>query len=171
MNTSGKAKTYFPLLAVLALGLVCSCASPTSMATPPSSNDSEGLPAATRIPDEPLGSPDRVDVVYFHRHRRCKACLYIEDHVSYVVKTYFQDEVDSGRLTLEIVDLGDNESAAIISKYGAHSPQLFTNTIRDGVDHIRHVEEIWTQGFRGSDEDFDEIVRSAIEQSLRGEEY
>lgn len=171
MNTSGKAKTYFPLLAILALGLACSCASPASVPTLPSLNDSEGLPAATPIPDEPLGPPDRVDVVYFHSDRRCKACLYIEDHVSYVVKTYFHDEVDSGRLTLMIIDLGDDESAAMINKYGAHSSQLFVNAIGGGIDHIRHVEEIWTEGFRGSDDDFDEIVRSAIEQSLRGQEY
>jgi len=82
------------------------------------------------------------------------------------VNTYFQDEVDSGKLTLEIVNLGDKESAAIINKYGAFGPQLFINTVRNGADDIRDIEEIWSWGCRSDKEGFDQAARNLIEQSL-----
>jgi len=93
-------------------------------------------------------------------------CLCFEERLRHVVRTYFQDEVDSGKLTLEVLNLGDKENAATVNKYGAFGPQLFINTVRDGADHIRNIEEIWSWGCRSDKEGFDQAVKNLIEQSL-----
>ncbi len=172
MNILFKAKMYFPLvIIILAVGLLCACGNPSPAVTPPTEEPS-APPAVTPPPGQPsepsetTTAPDRVDVVYFHRPRRCVTCLCFEERLRHVVRTYFQDEVDSGKLTLEVLNLGDKENAATVNKYGAFGPQLFINTVRDGADHIRNIEEIWSWGCRSDKEGFDQAVKNLIEQSL-----
>lgn len=112
-----------------------------------------------------LGLADRVDVVYFHRPQRCYNCYYAEDGIRYTVETYFADERASGKVTFKVLNVADEENAAIVNKYKAYALSLFINTIRDGTDHIEQVTDIWL--LIGDDEAFVEAVRSKIEESLK----
>ena len=126
----------------------------TSPATPPPSNNSSG-PA------------DRVDVVYFHRTQQCYTCRYAEEGTRYTLETYFKDELASGNVTFQSIDVQDEANADIVNKYGAYTSSLFINTIKDGSDHIEQVTDIWLA--IGDDEAFVEIVKNKIEKSLNGE--
>ena len=139
------------LLVCLALSLMVGCTSPT---TPPPS-------------DTPVGPADRVEVVYFHRTPRCYSCIYAEEGTRYTVETYFADELASGKVTFKVIDVRDEENAAIVNKYGAYTSSLFINTVRDGADHIEEVTDIWL--FLGNDEVFTEVVKNKIEKNLEGE--
>ena len=139
------------LLVCLALSLMVGCTSPT---TPPPSDTSSG-PA------------DRVEVVYFHRAQRCYSCIHAEEGIRYTVETYFADELASGKVTFKVINVADEENAAIVNKYGAYTSSLFINTVRDGADHIEEVTDIWL--FLGNDEVFTEVVKNKIEKSLEGE--
>jgi hypothetical protein len=125
-----------------------------SPATPPNSNNSSG-------------SADRVDVVYFHRTQRCYSCQYAEAGTNHTLETYFADEMASGKLTFQSVDVQDEANADIIEEYGAYGSQLFINTIKDGTDHIEQITDIWL--VIGDNEAFVEVVKNKIEKSLSGE--
>ncbi len=126
----------------------------TSPATPPNSNNSSG-PA------------DRVDVVYFHRTQQCYSCRYAEEGTLYTLETYFKDELASGKVTYQSIDVQDEANTEIVNKYGAYTSSLFINTIKDSSDHIEHVTDIWL--VIGDDDAFVEVVKSKIEKSLKGE--
>jgi len=83
------------------------------------------------------------------------------------VETFFKDELASGKVTFQSIDVQDSKNAAIVQKYGAYGSQLFINTIKDGSDHIEQVTDIWF--VIGDDEAFVEIVKDKIERSLEGE--
>lgn len=168
MNVSLKAKMYLSLVVILAVGLLCACGSPAAVPTPPA--EPSEPPQVTTTPNEPSNTPDRVDVVYFHRPQRCPTCLCFEERITYVVKTYFQKELNSGKLTFGVYNIGDSKNATIVKKYGAVGSQLFINTVKDGADHIRDIQKIWSWGCRTNKEGFDQQVKSVIEQSLKGEE-
>ena len=170
MTRPSKVKIYLPLLVLLLVGLLCACASSSPVTAPPPDESSQPPETISPPPDQPSGLPDRVDVVYFHRPQRCKKCICFEERVSYVVETYFQDDLTSGKLTFEIFNLGDDENAAIANKYGAVGSQLFINTVRDGIDHITDIQDIWGWGCTNNEEAFDNAVRNTIAQSLDGEE-
>jgi hypothetical protein len=124
---------------------------------------------SSRQPSVQLSGPDdKVELAYFHRPRRCEACIFAEQRVGYIVKTFFGDELQSGKLTFEVYDLGDKNSAATASKYGAIGTQLFINAIEDGVDHIRHIHEIWYWGCIDNESVFDETVKNIIQKALYG---
>lgn len=144
-------KTLYPLLLVcLILSLMLGC---TASSTAPPTSDTPSVLA------------DRVEVVYFHRTQRCGGCIYAEEGIRHTIKTYFTDELTSGKLTFEVVNVQDGENAAIVEKYGAFTSSLFVNTIRDGTEHIDDVtDDIWL--LLGNDEEFVEEVKSKIEISL-----
>ena len=129
-----------------------------SPATPPASNNSTG---------NSTSSVDRVDVVYFHRTQRCYSCYYVESGANNTVETYFGDQLASGKLTFQSVDVQDSKNAAIVEKYGAYGIQLFINTIKDGTDHIEEAAEVYL--LIGRDEAFVDALKSKIGQSLGGE--
>jgi len=144
------------LLIILVAGMLCACGSPAPEVPPTSDTSSTAA--------------DKVEVIYFHRPRRCVTCLCFEERIRHVVKTYFQDEMNSGKLTFEVIDIGDERNTAIVNKYGAISSQLFINSVKDGVDHIRDIQEIWSWDCRSDAEGFEQKVKNTIELSLKYEE-
>jgi hypothetical protein len=138
--------------------LLCSCTSPVSTSPIPSK----------QAPVQLSGPADKVEVVYFHRPHRCEACIFAEQRVGYIVKTFFGAELQSSKLTFEVYDLGDKNSAATASKYGAIGTQLSINAIEDGVDHIRYIQEIWYWGCIDNESVFDETVKNIIQKALYG---
>ena len=138
------------LLIILVAGMFCACGSPAPEV--PSTSDTSSTPA------------NRVEVIYFHRAQRCAGCKYAEAGTRSTVETYFKDELASGKVIFEAVNLGDKENATIVKKYGAFTSSLFINTIRDGADHIEEVTDIWF--VLGKDEAFVNAVRDKIERSL-----
>lgn len=150
MNMVIKALSHI-LLVCLALLLILGCTSPT---TPPPSDTSSG-PA------------DMVEVVYFHRAQRCYSCIHAEEGIRYTVETYFADELASGKVTFKVINVADEENAAVVNKYEAYTSSLFINTIRGGTDHIEPVTDIWL--LIGNDEEFVKAVKDKIEKSLNGD--
>jgi hypothetical protein len=83
------------------------------------------------------------------------------------VETYFSDELASGKLTFQVINVEDEANAGIVEKYGAYGPQLFINTIKDGTDHIEEATDVYL--LIGKDEAFAKTLKSKIEKSLNGE--
>ena len=117
---------------------------------------------ASEVPSVPA---ERVDVVYFYRTPRCYVCNYAEEMTRLAIETYFEDELASGKVTFEAVEIGPKENAAVVEKYGAFTSSLFINTVRDGAANIEPVMDIWF--VLGDDEAFAEVIKSKIETSLK----
>ena len=154
-------------ISILTPLLVFGCATPA--APDPAPSTSEPTPVTpdptTNIP-EPETPPevDRVDVVYFHRTKRCYSCTYAEEQTRYTLETYFINELESGKITFKSIDIQDEGNSAIIEKYGAYTSQLFINTAINGTEHIEHVVEIWQA--IGDNDAFSFIVRDKVRTAL-----
>jgi len=130
--------------------------------------DGNGDSATNSLPINVSSGPaDRVDVVYFHRTQRCHTCIHAEELTRYTVETYFSDELASGKLTFQSIDVQDSNNAAMINKFGAYGSQLFINTIRDGIDHIEQTTDLYP--LINNDQAFVTALKSKIENSLSGE--
>lgn len=175
MKSFRNAIAYFTFFALLAVVLLSACSN--SVITAPSpvapSNTVETITETTTLPDVKLPSPPailpdtRIEVVYFHMPYRCGACICMEEQAAYVVETYFQEELASGKLVFHICDLGDRNKAPLFRKYDAFGSQLFVNTIIDNADHIRDIREIWSWNCERDKQGFDDRVKNAIEHALK----
>ena len=151
-------------LIALVTGMLCACGSPAPEVPPSSDTSSVPTDSAEEVPVTSAAA-DRIDVVYFHRTQRCYSCIYAETGIHYTVETYFEDELASGKLVFKVVNVGDRENAAMAEKYGAYTSSLFINTVRSGSDYTEEVTDIWL--VLGNDEEFVEVVKSKIEESLK----
>jgi len=86
------------------------------------------------------------------------------------VSEYFQDEIDSGKLSFQILNIGDKENYALVQKYGAVGSHLFINKIINGEEHIRDIQEIWWWDCTSNTDRFDIEVKNIIELSLENEQ-
>ncbi len=153
------------LLLIVLLG--CSATAPPPTQQPGGEPSSEE--AVNLTPPETTALPVKVDLLYFHRPQRCTKCLCFEKRVSNVVSEYFQDEINSGQLTFQTLNIGDKENVALVNKYGVVGSQLFINTIINGEERIRDIREIWSWDCTSNTDRFDREVKETIELSLKGE--
>ncbi|MBM3118507.1 MAG: hypothetical protein FJ022_05590 [Chloroflexi bacterium] len=170
MRIPFKAKMHVLLFCILAVGLVCACTSSAPPTTAPPSQPAAMTGATSEkpptSPDVP-GASNMVKVVYFHPHIRCGPCIYVEVRTRENIETYFQSEVDSGRLTYEVYDLGDKANAGIANKYKVVGSQLFINVVKSGVDQIKHIGDVWMPKYLNDQDAFDELIQKTIRQALK----
>lgn len=121
--------------------------------------------------DNAILPADYVEVIYFHRKRRCEACTFAEERIKYIVNTYFQNDLQSGRLKFSIYEVEDKNNSELVKKYGAIGSQLFINRIINGTEHIRYIEEIWYWGCIDNEQVFDKTVKETIGKSIYGSNY
>ncbi len=121
-------------------------------------------PSGSTVPSSSTAHADRVDVIYFHRTERCESCLWTGNAVGWTVRTYFADELASGRLTYREVDVQKAENAALAQKYRATGPSLFLSFVKDGKESIVQASD--TYPFIGNTERFSDKLRSRIASGL-----
>ncbi len=169
-RTVNKTVTYALLLCILLLSLLSACVSPSSSPAPINEEPKNPTEAPIVVPalNKPEGVPDRVDVLYFRRPTKCATCRCYEERITYVVNTYFQDDLGSGKMTFKVLEIGDPENSEVINKYVAFGGQLFINIVKDGTDHITDIKEINDLDCIGDKEGFDNVIRDVIERSLSG---
>ena len=131
-------------------------------------NTSSGTSSTTNSMTSPALS-NRVDVVYFHTKLRCVTCLCFEEQVTNVIKTYFQDAINSGKLTYKVLNVQDSKNSAIAKKYSALGSQLFINTVTNNFDSIEDIQDIWYWNCVDKPADFDQKVKNLIELRLKGQ--
>jgi len=91
----------------------------------------------------------------------------MEDASRYTVETYFADELASGEVTFQVFNVEDEQNADTVEKYQASYLSLYINTVKDGIDHIELVTDLYT--LIGNDEAFVEALKGKIEESLTGD--
>lgn len=154
MGMFGKAnKIFLPLLVLSVVGLLGAC--------------SNSDPAANPL-QEPIGPPDRVDVVYFHLGEACHCMDPTGDRIHTTVFLNFHEELASGKLTFQRLKLDNEDNAAIAEKYNATPVSLFINIVRGDAEHIIAVPEI--SPVKYDEEALEELVKSKIQKSLNGDE-
>jgi hypothetical protein len=72
-------------------------------------------------------------------------------------------------MTFGVYNIGDSQNIDIVNKYGAVGSQLFIDTVKDGTDNIKDIQDIWSWSCRTNKAGFDQQVKNVIEQSLKGE--
>jgi hypothetical protein len=168
MNMLFRIQAFSLLFVFMISGLLLSCASPATGISPePPVRIETPQPAPVTIPKPPADLPaNRVDVYYFHMPQRCVTCICFEQRADYVVKTYFQNELASGKLTFQIYNIGDKANADVVKRYNALGSQLFVNMIINNADHIKDIQDIWDWRCPSDKPGFDDKVRTVIKQSL-----
>jgi len=130
-------------VAILSGAILCGCSSPAeptpSQPTPTQETPTQETPT---LQPSPVGA-SWVEVVYFHGDKRCYSCTRIEEATRNAIENDFAQQLQSGDLAFQVLNLEDEANSATIERYGAHTSSLFINTVEEGRDHIEEVTKAW----------------------------
>jgi hypothetical protein len=108
----------------------------------------------------------RLDIYYFHGHRRCATCLAVEKETRALLRSDFKRELDTGVLKFTVLNLEEPESQSLVQKYGIWvSSLLLVNKQGQKVD----LTGLGFRSARNKPERFREELRSIIQQQLSSE--
>jgi len=109
---------------------------------------------------------NKVEVIDFHSTHRCMTCNAIEANTKYTLDTFFSEAVESGEVTLQVVNVDLEENAAMAEKFEATGTSLFLNVIVDGKETPIDLTEF--AFMNGTDEaTFSKELKAIIEAELK----
>lgn len=107
-----------------------------------------------------------MDVVFFHRTQQCHSCEYAEVQVQKTLEKSFANEMASGLVTSQSINMDDEKNTAIVKKYAAYSSQLFITTVKGDEEVTEEVLAFWD--FIDNDEGFSNMIIDKVNEALEG---
>ena len=154
-----KARINILVVVLATIALLAAC----SNANPPVNPPTTVNPA----PEKPATTINRVDLVYFHPKIRCVLCINIELLTKAFIETNYKNEMSNGKLTFTSYEIEDKNNTALIKKYGVIGSQLFINTVKNNIENIKHIEEIWLPRIYNDGVAFNKFLTQLISQALK----
>ena len=115
-------KTIIYLISLL---LIASCTGNKKAENFCEKQNEEAQQANQKAIDEKVGT---VELLYFHGKQRCLTCMAIEKYSTETIAKEFQEQVDSGKLIYNIIDIDKEEALADKYKVASSSLILITHT-------------------------------------------
>lgn len=108
---------------------------------------------------------DRVEVIDFYGTHRCVTCEAIESNTQYTVETFFADELKSGKVTFQAVNVDLDENIDLARQFEVAGTALFLNVIDEGES--RQIDLTSLAFAKGVDKEaFSAELREMIEAQL-----
>ena len=76
----------------------------------------------------------KIEVIDFHSTHRCVTCKSIEKNTQYTLDTFFNKEIEEGKITFQIINIDDKSNYDMAKKFRATSTSLFLNVVRNGKE-------------------------------------
>jgi len=109
---------------------------------------------------------NKIEVIDFHSTHRCMTCNAIESSTKYTLDTYFKNEVENNKITLQVVNVDLDENLKIAEKFEATGTALFLNVVKDGKEEQIDLTEF--AFMNGNDQKvFSEELKVKIEEALK----
>jgi hypothetical protein len=74
--------------------------------------------------------PAKLKIVYFHSERRCPTCISIEENTRKALNTYFANQLKSGEISLQVLNVEDEKNLKLVDKYQAEGSSLYLTMVR-----------------------------------------
>ncbi len=105
-------------------------------------------------------------VTYFHTAFRCPTCHKIEKLSTKTVKTYFENELKTGKLVWRVINVDESKNEHYIQDYHLYSKHLIVSEVKDGKEvRWKDLNGIWT--FFRDDQKFKNYVKTEIADWLK----
>ena len=111
---------------------------------------------------------EKIEVIHFHSTNQCYSCITMGNLAEETVNIYFGEELNSGKITFQHlnVDLSENNNKVI--EYGATGSSLFIGTYyADGTFIKEENTNVW---YKINDKfGYHDYLKGVIESKLSGE--
>jgi hypothetical protein len=109
----------------------------------------------------------RVEIYHFHGAIQCWSCQTLGALAEKTVNTYFKNELGSGKLKFDHVNIELAQNAEIVNRYGATGSSLMIGVYKDGVFTKEADTKTW---YKLNDEgDFLAYLKGVLDKRLKGD--
>jgi thiol-disulfide isomerase/thioredoxin len=109
----------------------------------------------------------KILIYSFHVTNRCASCIAIEESTKKVLNTYFKNEVNSGQIKLNILNVDDKENEKIAEKYQAFGSGLFVTRLFKGKESTTDLTGDGFKYARNKQDKFIEVLKGKIQEYLK----
>ncbi len=113
------------------------------LAAPTTASPARPIQRVNDVGQLPLGKAEHIEVAYFHRTQRCVSCQKAELLTRKTLDDHFAAELQRGEISLVTADVQKPENEALTRKYEASGSSLYLGVVKDGVEYILPVDDIW----------------------------
>ena len=112
-----------------------------------------------------LSEIEKIELFHFHGNNQCYSCVTVGAYAEETVKTYFADELESGRIVFEHINIDLSENMDRVIKYGATGSSLWIGVYRkDGSFSKEENTNVW---YKIQDkQDYMDYLKQVLEQKL-----
>lgn len=110
---------------------------------------------------------DKLEVYHFHGNNQCYSCVTLGDYAEETVKTYFQEELESGKIVFDHINGEEPENEELVQKYGATGSSLWLGVYDNGTFSAEQNTKVW---YKTQDkQEYMQYLKGVIEKKLAGE--
>lgn len=109
---------------------------------------------------------NRVDVYAFHGTRQCTTCKNMKAFTKATLDRYFKNELKSGLLTYQIIDVDDPKNEKLAEKFEATGTALMVNKITKGKEEIEDWSDFAFEFASGDQKEYEETLQQMLTQKL-----
>lgn len=107
-----------------------------------------------------------IEVIDFYSTHRCMTCNAIESNTKHTLDTYFAEELKSGKITFQTVNVDKDENYKMAEKFEATGTALFLNVIIAGKEtQINLTDFAFMKG--NEKEEFANELKQKIDAELK----
>lgn len=123
-------------------------------------------------PLENMSSADRIinveklEIYHFHGINQCYSCITVGQYAEDTVKTYFADELKSGKIIFGHINRDLSENRDLVTKYGATGSSIWLGAYKEGNFKAEEDINVWYK-IRNK-QDYMDYFKGVIEQKLAG---
>ncbi len=152
-------------MTVLLIGLLSGCSSNTKEITTGNTCLDSGIcKLEINMPTEI--NIDQLEIYHFHTTNQCYSCVTIGDYAEETVNTYFKDELSTGVIVFDHIDIDKFENHALTTKYGVTGSSLWLGTYVGNKFTAEENTNVW---YKINDkDDYMIYLKNVIEQKLAG---
>ena len=121
---------------------------------------------AQKEQEKPTNSKNRIEVIDFHSTHRCMTCNAIEANTQYTLDTYFKEELESGKITFQSVNVDTEDNYEMTEKFEASGTSLFLLVVIDNKEKIFNLTNFAFSKGRNK-EAFSKALKIKIEKLLK----
>lgn len=110
---------------------------------------------------------EKLEIYHFHRTHQCYSCKTVGAYAEETVNIYFADELKSGKIVFDHINVDLPENRDLVIKYGVTGSSLWLGTYpEDGKFKAEENVNVW---YKIKDkEDYMNYLKGIIEQKLAG---
>ncbi len=111
-------------------------------------------------------STNKIEVIDFHSTHRCMTCNAIESNTKYTLDTYFANELKSGKITFQSINVDEEKNYKMAEKFEAAGTSLFLNIVINNKETIINLTDFAFS--KGRDKEvFSGLLKAKIDKLLK----